>query len=52
MHKSLHRGLSVNIIMLDNMSPGDIAKVYEELVRKGLRGRVVLEASGRINEVM
>jgi nicotinate-nucleotide pyrophosphorylase (carboxylating) len=36
--------------MLDNMSPGDIAKVYEELVRKGLRGRVVLGASGRINE--
>jgi len=50
LHKSLHRGLGVNIIMLDNMSPGDIAKVYEELVRKGLRGRVVLGASGRINE--
>ncbi|MFP3302616.1 MAG: hypothetical protein RXO25_02135 [Caldivirga sp.] len=50
LHKSLHRGLGVNIIMLDNMSPGDIAKVYEELVRKGLMGRVVLGASGRINE--
>jgi nicotinate-nucleotide pyrophosphorylase len=36
--------------MLDNMSPGDIAKVHEELVRRGLRGRVFLEASGRINE--
>jgi nicotinate-nucleotide pyrophosphorylase (carboxylating) len=36
--------------MLDNMSPGDIAKVHEELVRRGLRGRVVWETSGRINE--
>ena len=44
------RGLGVNIIMLDNMSSGDIAKVHEELVRRGLRDRVFLEASGRINE--
>jgi hypothetical protein len=28
------RGLCVNIIMLDNMSPGDIAKVHEELMRE------------------
>jgi nicotinate-nucleotide pyrophosphorylase (carboxylating) len=42
--------LGVDIIMLDNMSPGDIAKVHEELMRRGLRDRVVLEASGGINE--
>jgi nicotinate-nucleotide pyrophosphorylase (carboxylating) len=42
--------LGVDIIMLDNTSPGDVAKVHEELVRRGLRGRVVLEASGGINE--
>jgi nicotinate-nucleotide pyrophosphorylase (carboxylating) len=36
--------------MLNNMSPGDIVNVYEELVRKGLMGRVVLGVSGRINE--
>ena len=42
--------LGADIIMLDNMSPGDIAKVHEELARRGLRGRVFLEASGGINE--
>lgn len=42
--------LGADIIMLDNMDPGDIARVHEELVRKGLRSRVVLEASGNINE--
>jgi len=42
--------LGADIIMLDNMSPGDIAKVHEELVRRGLRGRVVLETSGDIDE--
>ena len=42
--------LGADIIMLDNMSPGDIAKVHEELVRRDLRGRVFLEASGDINE--
>jgi nicotinate-nucleotide pyrophosphorylase (carboxylating) len=42
--------LGADIIMLDNMSPGDIAKVHEELVRRGLRDKVVLEASGGINE--
>jgi nicotinate-nucleotide pyrophosphorylase (carboxylating) len=42
--------LGVDIIMLDNMKPSDVAKVHEELVRRGLRDRVVLEASGGINE--
>ncbi|MFP3297816.1 MAG: hypothetical protein RXO22_01835 [Thermocladium sp.] len=40
----------VDIIMLDNMSPGDMAKAHEELMRRGLRDRAALEASGRINE--
>jgi len=39
-----------DIIMLDNMSPGDMAKAHEELMRRGLRDRAALEASGRINE--
>jgi len=42
--------LGVDIIMLDNMKPSDMAKVHEELVRRGLRDRVILEASGGINE--
>ena len=42
--------LGVDIIMLDNMKPSDVAKVHEELVRRGLRDRVILEASGGINE--
>ena len=42
--------LGADIIMLDNMSPGDIAKVHEELVRRGLRDRIVLETSGDIDE--
>jgi nicotinate-nucleotide pyrophosphorylase (carboxylating) len=42
--------LGVDIIMLDNMKPSDVAKVHEKLVRRGLRDRVVLEASGGINE--
>ncbi|MCG2880847.1 MAG: carboxylating nicotinate-nucleotide diphosphorylase [Vulcanisaeta sp.] len=42
--------LGVDIIMLDNMKPSDVAKVHEELVKRGLRDRVILEASGGINE--
>jgi nicotinate-nucleotide pyrophosphorylase (carboxylating) len=42
--------LGVDIIMLDNMKPSDVAKVHEELVRRGLRDRIILEASGGINE--
>jgi len=42
--------LGVDIIMLDNMKPSDMAKVHEELVRRGLRDRIILEASGGINE--
>lgn len=42
--------LGVDIIMLDNIKPSDVAKVHEELVRRGLRDRIILEASGGINE--
>lgn len=41
--------LGADIIMLDNMSPEDIKLVINELKRRGLRDKVILEASGRIN---
>ncbi|MCR8487191.1 MAG: carboxylating nicotinate-nucleotide diphosphorylase [Crenarchaeota archaeon] len=41
--------LGADIIMLDNMSPEEIRLVVSELKRRGLRDRVLLEASGRIN---
>jgi nicotinate-nucleotide pyrophosphorylase (carboxylating) len=37
-----------DIIMLDNMNPDDVAKVIEELRRRGLRERVLIEVSGGI----
>lgn len=40
--------LGVDIIMFDNMSPGDIREGVELLIREGMRGRVLLEASGGI----
>jgi len=42
--------LGADVVMLDNMPPEDVAKVHEELVRRGLRGRVMLEASGGVDE--
>lgn len=36
------------IVMFDNMKPADIKRAIKILEREGLRGRVVLEASGRI----
>ncbi|MET1125074.1 MAG: carboxylating nicotinate-nucleotide diphosphorylase [Archaeoglobaceae archaeon] len=38
----------VDIIMLDNFKPKEIEKVVELLEKEGLRGRVLLEASGGI----
>jgi len=38
--------------MLNNMSPGDIVNVYEELVRKGLMGRAVLGLRGGSMRIM
>jgi nicotinate-nucleotide pyrophosphorylase (carboxylating) len=39
-----------DIVMLDNVSPNLIKKAIEELKGKGLRERIVLEASGGIQE--
>jgi len=39
-----------DIIMLDNMPPESVKEVVEELKRRGLRNRVLLEASGGINQ--
>jgi nicotinate-nucleotide pyrophosphorylase (carboxylating) len=44
--------LGADIVMLDNMGPSDVAKVHGELMRRGLRKRVVLEASGNVDEKM
>ncbi|MBX5326921.1 MAG: carboxylating nicotinate-nucleotide diphosphorylase [Candidatus Bathyarchaeia archaeon] len=41
---------NVDIIMLDNFSPAHIKKTLELLEKNGLRGRVLIEASGGINE--
>jgi len=40
--------LGVDIIMFDNMEPSEIKKAIELLKNKGLRDRLVLEASGDI----
>jgi nicotinate-nucleotide pyrophosphorylase (carboxylating) len=40
--------LGADIVMFDNMSPGDIRKAVDLLGRVGLRDRVLLEASGGI----
>jgi nicotinate-nucleotide pyrophosphorylase (carboxylating) len=37
-----------DIIMLDNMKPSEVARVVEELRKRGLRERVLLEVSGGI----
>jgi len=39
-----------DIIMLDNMQPGEILRVLKELERKKLREKVLVEASGGITE--
>lgn len=39
----------VDIIMLDNMKPGEVIQTVETLKRKGLRDSVIIEASGGID---
>jgi len=39
-----------DIVMLDNFSPQEIKKTIALLEKKGLRGKVLIEASGGINE--
>jgi nicotinate-nucleotide pyrophosphorylase (carboxylating) len=43
-------GAGADIILLDNFSPKDIGGVVEILKSKGLRDKVILEASGGIDE--
>ena len=40
----------VDIIMLDNMEPGEVIQTVEMLKRKGLRDSVIIEASGGIDQ--
>ena len=42
--------VGADIVMLDNFTPEDIAMVHKELKKHSLRDRVLLEASGGINE--
>jgi len=42
--------LGADIVMLDNMSPEEVRRAVEELKRRGLRDRVVVEVSGGITE--
>ncbi len=42
--------LGADIIMLDNMEPKNVEKVLEELRKRNLRDKVLIEVSGGINE--
>ena len=39
-----------NIVMLDNMEPRDIIETMKGLENRGIRERIIIEASGGINE--
>lgn len=41
-------GLGVDIIMLDNMRPGDVLRTVQTLKKAGLKEHVVIEVSGNI----
>jgi nicotinate-nucleotide pyrophosphorylase (carboxylating) len=41
--------LGADIVMFDNMSPPQVRKAVAQLVKMGLRGKVLLEVSGGIN---
>jgi len=42
--------LGADIVMLDNMSPEEVRRAVEDLKKRGLRDRVVVEVSGGITE--
>jgi len=42
--------LGVDIILLDNFKPKEVSQVVKELGDRGLKGKIILEASGGINE--
>lgn len=46
----LAASVGVDIIMLDNMEPGEVISTVEMLKRKGLRDSVIIEASGGIDQ--
>jgi nicotinate-nucleotide pyrophosphorylase (carboxylating) len=41
--------LKVDIIMLDNMQPGEVNECVQLLTERGLREEVILEVSGGVN---
>jgi nicotinate-nucleotide pyrophosphorylase (carboxylating) len=46
----LAAGLGADIIMLDNMQPGEVKETLKILKEKGLRNSVIVEASGGISQ--
>ena len=46
----LAANMGVDIIMLDNMGPGEVIQTLEALKLKGLRDSVIIEASGGIDQ--
>ena len=46
----LAASMGIDIIMLDNMNPGEVINTVEMLKRKGLRDSVIIEASGGIDQ--
>ena len=46
----LAASMGADIIMLDNMEPGEVISTVGMLKRKGLRDSVIIEASGGINQ--
>jgi nicotinate-nucleotide pyrophosphorylase (carboxylating) len=46
----LAAGLGADIIMLDNMHPGEVKETLKILKEKGLRNSVIVEASGGISQ--
>ncbi|HJH31277.1 MAG TPA: carboxylating nicotinate-nucleotide diphosphorylase [Methanosarcinaceae archaeon] len=42
--------MGVDIIMLDNMEPGEVIRTVETLKREGLRDSIIIEASGGIDQ--
>ncbi|MGB3907904.1 MAG: carboxylating nicotinate-nucleotide diphosphorylase [Methanomethylovorans sp.] len=42
-------GMEVDIIMLDNMSPGEVLRTVQTLKKAGLKEHVFIEVSGNIN---
>jgi nicotinate-nucleotide pyrophosphorylase (carboxylating) len=49
-HDALEAAISgADIVMLDNMNPGEVRDVVNELIDKNLRNKILIEVSGGIN---